>query len=219
MLEQRLIGLIPQSQGQSFLELANSYESQQFKGPSSVCFNSSGSSFFFTDSGTLGTTSLQNPCGSVFQASAETGLLKPILLNCLAHPSSIAISSTDSHVYVAETCQNRILRIVVRSFGAQHASVFKQFSGGFGPTAVAIDSKGHLIVARSSLVLPGAKGFVTVLDDDGNVIVDVPGPGPDMTGLCVGRSAEGAEMVYISEGTTGSVHCASMSALLAQKSL
>lgn len=52
--------------------------------------------------------------------------------------------------YVAEMMTNRILRLVQRPAGIFHASVFFQFSGGVGPSAIVCDRdrRGILYVAR-----------------------------------------------------------------------
>ncbi|EKX52170.1 hypothetical protein GUITHDRAFT_102072 [Guillardia theta CCMP2712] len=130
-----------------FQVLVSDYEGQQFFGPNSLCFDSNGT-LFFTDSGPMGDTSLSNPKGSVFCVSSEDQLLKPLAVNCLAHPSGIAVSPDGSCVYVAETMANRILRFIRRPTGVYMCSVFHTFSGGFGPTSLACDSKSNLYVCR-----------------------------------------------------------------------
>ncbi len=50
--------------------------------------------------------------------------------------------------YVAEMMANRVLRFVQRPAGVFHSSVFYQFSGRMGPSALCCDSEGTLYVAR-----------------------------------------------------------------------
>ena len=50
--------------------------------------------------------------------------------------------------YVAELLANRILRFAARPAGVYHQSVFHQFAGRMGPSALAIDEDGNLYVAR-----------------------------------------------------------------------
>lgn len=50
--------------------------------------------------------------------------------------------------YVAEQMKNRVLRFFQKPEGVFHSSVFCQFSGGVGPNAIAIDSKGNVYVAQ-----------------------------------------------------------------------
>lgn len=99
----------PPEEVREFQVLVGDYEGKQFWGPNSLCFDNNGT-LFFTDSGPMGDTSLANPKGSVYCVSHEDQLLKPLALECLAHPSGIAASPDGSVVYVAETMANRILR-------------------------------------------------------------------------------------------------------------
>ena len=79
---------------------------------------------FFTDSGPMGETSLENPTGSIFAIDLTVSMLKPIVYGKLAHPSGLAMSPSENVLYVAETLNNRVLRIVVHSSGVYHSSVF-----------------------------------------------------------------------------------------------
>lgn len=79
---------------------------------------------FFTDSGPMGETSLENPSGSIFAIDLTVSMLKPIVYGKLAHPSGLAMSPSENVLYVAETLNNRVLRIVVHSSGVYHSSVF-----------------------------------------------------------------------------------------------
>lgn len=96
-------------------------------------------SLFFTDSGPLGESSLENPCGSLFVIDLTVSMLKPIIYGSLAHPAGLAMNAEGNILYVAETLKNRVLRVVVHSSGAFHTSVFHQFSGRLGPTALAMN--------------------------------------------------------------------------------
>lgn len=79
---------------------------------------------FFTDSGPMGETSLENPGGSVFAIDLGVSMLKPVIYNKLAYPSGLAISLEENVLYVSETYANRVLRIVIHSSGVYHTSVF-----------------------------------------------------------------------------------------------
>ena len=52
------------------------------------------------------------------------------------------------HSFVAEMLANRIVRFVQRPSGVYHMSVFYQFSGRMGPSALAIDADDNLYVGR-----------------------------------------------------------------------
>jgi hypothetical protein len=53
--------------------------------------------------------------------------------------------------FVAETMQNRVLRFYQQPIGVYHGSVFYQFNGGVGPTALTMDDSGNLIVAHADI--------------------------------------------------------------------
>mgnify|MGYP006088900563 CR=1 FL=1 len=95
-------------------------------------------SLFFTDSGPMGESSIENPTGSLFVIDLSVSMLKPIIFGKLAHPCGLALSLTENVLYVAETLNNRVLRVVCHSSGNYHTSVFHQFSGRLGPTSLAI---------------------------------------------------------------------------------
>ena len=79
---------------------------------------------FFTDSGQLGESSIESPSGSIFAIDLSVSMLKPVIYNKLAHPCGLALSPSENCVYVAETLNNRVLRVVVHSSGVYHTSVF-----------------------------------------------------------------------------------------------
>lgn len=158
------------------LLVVREYEGTAFKGPSSLLFDSSAldarlphaardwrpltralaaGTLYFTDSGPLGETSLQDPSGSVFCISgpADAQILRPLALNCLAHPCGLAVSPDQNVLYVCELLTNRLLRFAQRPAGVYHSSVFVQFSGRMGPSAVVCDHArgGLLYVARYDL--------------------------------------------------------------------
>lgn len=50
--------------------------------------------------------------------------------------------------YVAEMMTNRLLRFFQKPGGVYHGSVFYQFSGGIGPSAVAVAKDGTIYVTH-----------------------------------------------------------------------
>jgi len=74
----------------SLTELVKEYEAKLFKGPSAIVIDKAGN-VFFLDAGPLGETTLQSPKGSAFQITADAQLLQPLALECLAHPSALAL--------------------------------------------------------------------------------------------------------------------------------
>ncbi|CAE7896422.1 unnamed protein product, partial [Symbiodinium sp. KB8] len=65
----------------------------------------------------------------MISGSQGTQILRPIALDCLAHPSSVAPSKDGSVVYVAEMLKNRVLRFIQKPKGVYISSVFIQLSG------------------------------------------------------------------------------------------
>lgn len=108
--------------------------------------------------------------------------------------------------YVAEMMANRVLRFVQRPAGVFHCSVFKQLSGGLGPSALALRGDGALFVAQYDIAGAGlrawpqrararsrggagtaagarAQGTVLVVDKDGRTARRIRVPAQEVTGL------------------------------------
>ena len=85
------------------------YEGNPFKGPRSLCFDSGGQ-LFFTDGGAYGETSLHTPTGSCFVVTGEANsrILRPVALDCLAHPTGVTLNPTESAVYVTEQVELKV---------------------------------------------------------------------------------------------------------------
>jgi len=141
----------------SLSEFVREYEAKDFKGPSAMAVDTKGN-MFFTDSGPLGESTLQAPCGSVYTISRDGQLLQPLALETLAHPCGLALAPNDAALYVCEMMANRLLRFIQRPMGVWHCSVYHQFSGGLGPSAVACDAMGYVYVALHDFALMGNQG-------------------------------------------------------------
>jgi len=177
------------------------YEQKPLKGPTALMLDSRGS-MYFCDSGPLGETTLASPRGSVFFISHDGQLLQPLALESLAHPSGLALAPDESTLYVTEMLANRVLRFVQRPAGVSHCSVFPPFSGGLGPSAIAVAKRGHLSVARYAFAAPDRKGVVSVISAAGKLVQDIEAPAAELTGITFDRS-QGT--VFVSEASTGSV--------------
>lgn len=161
-------------------------------------------SLFFTDSGPLGETSIESPTGSVFAIDLSVSMLKPIIDGKLAHPCGLALSIDENMIFVAETGMNRILRIVAHSSGVYHTSVFCQFAGRFGPTALAMHPDGRLFVARFDFTESSKHGVISILDGDGQIVEDLQvNDSPEITGLYFSKVQE--DILYATESSTNSL--------------
>jgi DNA-binding beta-propeller fold protein YncE len=133
----------------------------------------------------LGQTSLESPNGSLFAVDLAVSMLKPVIYNKLAYPSGLAMSLDENCIYVSETYMNRVLRVVCHSSGVYHSSVFHQFSGRLGPTALAVNpNNGYLYVARFDFGECSRNGVISVLNENGEVDHEIlVAESPEITGL------------------------------------
>lgn len=107
-------------------------------------------------------------------------------------------------IYVAETGMNRILRIVCHSSGVYHTSVFHQFSGRFGPTALAMHPDGRLFVARFDFTECSKHGVISIINPEGQVEEELQvSDCPEITGLFFSRMQE--DILYATESSTNSL--------------
>ena len=183
-------------------EFVKDYEGEGMVGPNSVCCGPDGS-LFFTDSGPLGETTLQNPGGSCFCISQSYGeqILKPLALHCLAHPSGIAISADGNSLFVSETLKNRVLRFVQHPKGIWQLSVYHQFSGRMGPMGLACAEDGTVYVARFESRACATEGIVSVIRPGGGLAEDIVVPGPEVTGVALSGG-----QLFVTEASTKSVY-------------
>lgn len=180
------------------------FDGSSLKGPNSMVLSEKNNCLFFTDSGPLGESSLENPSGSIFAIDLGVSMLKPIVYGKLAHPSGVALSPNENVLYVAETLNNRILRVVIHSSGVYHTSVFHQFSGRLGPTALAVAADGLVYVARFDFTECSKDGLITVLNENGEKTEDLlVNDCAEITGLFFSRDQE--DILYATESSTNSL--------------
>jgi hypothetical protein len=148
-------------------------------------------SLFFTDSGPLGESSLENPSGSLFVIDLHVSMLKPIIYGSLAHPAGLAMNQDQSILYVS---------------GVFHTSVFHQFSGRLGPTALAMNiQKKELFVARYDFAETSKDGLITVLNEQGDFDRDLLVKDyPELTGLWFSTLPNKKDNLYATESSTNS---------------
>ncbi|KAL9650975.1 hypothetical protein ABK040_015078 [Willaertia magna] len=162
--------------------LAKDYNDKEFVGPHSLAIDSQGT-IYFTDSGPLGETSLENPKGSVYCLHND-GVLTHLAYECLCYPSGVAVSPLNEDViYVAETMKNRILRFVMVN-GAFYSSVFCQFSGSLGPISICCDDRGNLYVGVYEFKEFSKEGRILVITPGGNIAKEIIfDSGPEINSL------------------------------------
>ena len=180
------------------------FDGNNLKGPNSMVLSEKNNSLFFTDSGPLGESNLENASGSLFAIDLSVSMLKPIVHGTLAHPCGVALSPNENILYVAETLKNRILRVVIHSSGVYHTSVFHQFKGRLGPTALAVSENGQIYVARYDFQEASQHGIISILSDTGEceeelVVHDCS----ELTGLFFSKVQE--DILYATESSTNSL--------------
>lgn len=181
------------------------FDGSALKGPNSMVLSEKNNALFFTDSGAMGESSLESPSGSLFAIDLSVSMLKPVIFGKLAHPCGVALSPSENVLYVAETLNNRILRVVIHSSGVYHTSVFHQFSGRLGPTAIAVAPNGQVFVARFDFTECNKNGIISILDDEtGNceeelLVQDCS----ELTGLYFSKVQE--DILYATESSTNSL--------------
>ena len=182
--------------------IVRDYESKPLLGPNSVVLSEHNNFLYFTDSGPMGESTIANPKGSLYAADLDLLVLKPIILNCLAHPSGLTFSNDEKVIFLAETLKNRILRIAHKPAGVPHVSVFYQFSGRLGPTALAMSENNLLYVAHFDYSEYSKNGLVAVINMEGHLVNSFTLPNaPEITGLYVSRHKP--NLLYITESSTG----------------
>lgn len=186
-------------------EVIKDFEGVPLYGPNSLIITKDSNTIFFTDSGVFGHTSISNAKGSIFSVNLETNQMKPLIYQLLAFPSGLALSPNESALFVAEMCKNRILRLVEYPSGSYHCSTFCQFSGRFGPTAIAMHNKGCLFVARYDFPEYSKDGLISVIRERGEIESEIKIPGcPEITGLSFSQS--NPDLLYVTEKTTNSLY-------------
>jgi len=145
---------------------ASDYHGKPFLGPND-CAYSANEVLYFSDADGLQPV---EPCGCVY-------LLRPdgaveLFADGFAFPSGLAISADGDHLFLAETFARRIHRFSLDERGhATEQRVFAEFDGGIGPNGLALDKHGNLYVAHFG------KGVVAVLDQEGQVLAELPTQG------------------------------------------
>jgi len=188
--------------------IVKEFDGIPFKGPCSIAFSKEDNIIYFSDAGYFGTTSLNRPQGSLFCIEFDNNTItKPILLNSLAYPADIVFDSVSQVLYVAETFTNRIVRIVQNPPGVYHSSIFYQFSGRVGPTALCLDEQGVLFVARFEFQNKenDENGIISAINKNGKLVGELIIPKKsEITGLLIPLSKNNRKM-YVTEKKTNGI--------------
>ena len=188
--------------------LLKSYEGSPMKGPSSIIANKTENFIIFSDSGYLGTTSLNTPNGSVYHIDLNNNIVNPILLNCLAHPSDIVYDEHSGVIYIAETFENRIIRVTQNPSGIFHSSVFHTFNGRIGPTALAIDELGNIYVSRYEFQNEEGKndGIISIINKEGVEVGELTIEGrSEINGMFIPQNKKKANVLYFTDKNSSGV--------------
>ena len=186
--------------------LCKEYDGTPLKGPTSLAYNKEDDLLFFTDSGSFGTTTINRPNGSLFVCEINSDISRPLLLNCLSCPSDLIIDCVRSIIYVCETFTNRIIRVIQKD-GIYNSSIFYQFSGRVGPTAIAIDDAiGNIYIARYEFQNDenDVDGCISVLNKEGMLIGELMIPKlPEITGLLI--PSKNKDLLYFTEKNSNGI--------------
>lgn len=211
-----------QTEGNPLIEhvLAKEYDGHPFKGPTSMSYNKEDNLLYFADSGFFENASLAPFDCSIYAIDLETRVLRRVLTN-LSFINDICYDSTRECLYVAETFMNRVLRLKMNNDGVFHTSVFYQFSGRIGPSALTLDENGNLFVARYEFsnsdldIEVEADGIISVINKDGIMVGEMNLPKlPEITGLYI--SPKKRENLYVTVKNSTGVFKIKISAFTAE---
>jgi sugar lactone lactonase YvrE len=202
LAKQGILNKFTEDKNVEITSLVKDFEGVSLLGPNSLAVAGNSNHLFFTDSGPFGETSLENPKGSLFLIDLEAMIIKPLALNCLAYPTGLALSLDEKNIYVCETCSNRILRFSINSQEIYHFSVFHQFSGRFGPTAIAVSTVDeNIYVSRYEFSSNSKDGLISILNSYGQQVGEIQVPNaPEITGLTFSKYKP--NVMYITENST-----------------
>lgn len=179
--------------------LVKEYDGKSFKGITSLAYNKEDNSLYFADSGNFEIASIAPFDSVIYTVDLETRVLRPILQN-LSFVSDIVYDNLRGVIYIAETFMNRIIRIKQHPEGVFNSSVFYQFSGFLGPSALTLDENGNIFVARYDYPPIDedleSDGLISVINHDGLLIGEMNFPKfSEITGIYI--SPKKRENMYI----------------------
>jgi DNA-binding beta-propeller fold protein YncE len=163
------------------------------KGPTSLVRSKDNDYIITADAGHFGSSTINNPCGSLYLFDINNNVLRPLILNTLSYPCDIYHDKDEDIFYVCEMLNNRILRLVQNPKGVFHSSVFYTFNGKLGPSAITMDEIGNIYVSRSDFYNKNDKknnGIISIITKEGNLAGEIIVEGySEINGLLIPRNA------------------------------
>lgn len=180
--------------------LVKDYEGNPLKGPISLAMNTDENCLLVCDAGNFGSTSLNRATGSIYIVELDSKIPRPLLMNCLAYPADVIFDNSTGITYLVETFTNRIIRFIQNPPGVYHSSIFHQFNGRLGPTAISIDEMGNIYVARYEFqnAEKDVDGLISILNKEGYIVGELVLPKlPEITGMCISSTKK--DSLYFTE--------------------
>jgi gluconolactonase len=167
--------------------------SESFKGINDIAIASNGD-VYFTDQGQTG---LHDPSGRVYRLT-RSGRLDCLLSNGPS-PNGLVLDATEKVLFVAMTRDNAVWRMPLVDEGAvAKVGRFCTMFGTGGPDGLAMDQKGHLLVAHASLA------HVFMFAPNGELVARIRScAGSTCTNMAFGGPSR--RTLYITESLTCSV--------------
>lgn len=177
----------------SITSVLSGRNSESFKGINDIAVASNGD-VYFTDQGQTG---LQDASGRVYRLTS-TGRLDCLLSNGPS-PNGLVLDAGEKVLFVAMTRDNAVWRMPLVEEGAvAKVGRFCTMFGTSGPDGLAMDDKGHLLVAHASL------GHVFMFAPNGELVARIRScAGATCTNMAFG--GPGRRTLYITESLTCSV--------------
>ena len=162
------------------------------KGPTSLVRSKDDDYIIAADAGYFGSSTINNPGGSIYLYDLNNSVLRPLILNTLAYPCDIYHDKEEDVFYICEMLNNRVLRMVQNPKGVFHSSVFYTFNGKLGPSAITMDEIGNIYVSRSDYFDKNKKnnnGIISIITKEGNLVGEIIVEGySEINGLLIPRN-------------------------------
>lgn len=162
-------------------------------GPNDLCFCFHGGVYFTDPHG----SDENNPIGAVYYFDGERGLHQ--IDAGLAYPNGVCLAADDATLFVAVTCEQRIVRYHLGGHGrVRDKETYCALAGGVGPDGIKLDVEGNLYVAQYGT------GCVLKIAAGGTLAGRIQTPGEQTTNLTFGGPDN--RTMYITDMGTGCVY-------------